>query len=80
MLVGPDGVLVVDALVVSVSVATSPGALVEVVLNETGGSVVDGAVVDGMPLALGVTSLLPQAARARRSSRRATTRFMGLAA
>jgi hypothetical protein len=80
VLVGPDGALVV-AVVASVSpVATPPGAVVEVVSKETGGSVVDGAVVDGMPVARGVTSLLPQAARVRRSSRRATTRFMGLEA
>jgi hypothetical protein len=30
-----------------------------------------------MPVAFGAMSLLPQAARATRSSRRATTRFMG---
>jgi hypothetical protein len=77
VLVGPDGVVVVESEVsVPASVATPPGAVVDVVLNVTGGRVVDGAVVDGMPVAFGVTSLLPQAARARRSRRRPATRFM----
>jgi ribosomal protein S6E (S10) len=66
----------VDEAVAS-SLAVAPGTVVEVVvLNVTGGSVDDVVVVDGMPVARGVVSLLPHAARGSRSSRRGARRFM----
>jgi hypothetical protein len=69
---------VVEAASAPSEVVVPPGAVVDVVdANVTGGSVEDVVVVDGMPVALGVVSLLPQAPSARRASRRAAARFMG---
>lgn len=61
---------------VAFGVLVAPGA---VVVDEvgSGASVEDVVVVDGMPVARGVVSLLPQAATARASSRTAASRFTG---
>jgi hypothetical protein len=77
VLVGLSGfVVVVESGVASSPLAVAPGAVV-VVSKDTGGSVEAVVVVDGMPVALGVVSLLPQAAASGSSrNRRGATFFM----